>query len=59
MNVINVILCVLMLLIVPACMGYAACHWLGLPRHFPACYLFGNLSRWALMQLLRALTTPA
>lgn len=52
MNFINVILCVLMLLIVPACMGYAACHGLGLPRHFPACYLFGNLSRWALMQLL-------
>ena len=52
MNIMNGIMCAVVLLLVPICGGYAACHWFRLPRDLPHCYLAGCMAQWAMLQLI-------
>lgn len=50
MNACNVLMCILVLLIVPTCVGYAVCQFFQLPRNVATCYLGGSFAEWALLQ---------
>ena len=52
MSVLSGFLWVVMLILVPVCIGFALCHWFRLPGGLHNCFLTGWLGSWALVQLL-------